>query len=103
MTSSVDFDKYWGVRLSTVECDFKSMCMTFNLFWTIDSKPYRSRLRFKNISRCELLAERVFESEVVELVSIEGKRVDAGWQVAGELSNYEFSILCADIQEEAEQ
>lgn len=101
MRSPVNFDKYWGVQRSSMKYDFKSMSMTFNLFWTVDSIPCRSRLRFNGISRYELSADKVFESSVVELIAIEGRRVDGSWQIAGELSNYEFAILCADIQEDS--
>lgn len=99
MTSQVDFDKYWGVQLSAIECDFKSMSMVLVIFWTTDSKVHRARLRFNGVSSCEFASEKVFESEVVELISLDGKYVDGRWHVVGELSNYEFSIFCVDIQE----
>ncbi|MBP1475339.1 hypothetical protein J7I44_13585 [Frateuria sp. MAH-13] len=101
MTSRVDFDRYWGAQLSAIEYDCKSMSMVFVLFWTIDSRPCCARLQFNGVSRCELAAEKVFESEVVELVSLEGRHADGYWHIAGELSNYEFSIRCVDIQDDA--
>lgn len=101
MTSRVDFDKYWGTQLSAIEYNCKSMSMVFVLFWTIDSKPCRARLQFNGVSRCEFVTEKVFESEVVELVSLEGKYVNGHWHITGELSNYEFSIRCVGILEDA--
>lgn len=99
MTSHVNFDKYWGAQLSSIEYDCKSMSMVFVLFWTIDHKPCGARLQFNGVSRCELVTGKVFESEVVELISLEGRCANGHWDITGELSNYEFSIRCVGVQE----
>lgn len=102
MISKVDFNKYWGVRLSSIQYDCRAMSIAFDMHWTIDSAPCNARLRFDGVSRCEFTAEKLFKSEVVELVSLEAEKVNEGWRVVGQLSNYEFMILCSDVEEEQE-
>jgi len=76
------------------------MCIAMDLYWTVDSTPCNARLRFNGVSKCEFAAEKIFKSEVVELVSLEGEAVSGGLRVVGELSNYEFTITCESVDEE---
>jgi|LNAP01.1.fsa_nt_gb hypothetical protein len=99
MIGSVDFDKYWGVRISGIQYNYKTMSIAFDMYWTIDTAPYKSRLRFDGVSKCEFTAEKLFKSEVVELVSLEGKMENGGWRIEGELSNCQFTILCESVEE----
>lgn len=101
MTSAVDLDQYWGVRLSRIRHDCGAMAITFELDWTLDAAQFRASLRFSGVSRFELIGEKIISSEVVELISLESKRVGKGWCVVGELSNYQFTIECAEIIEES--
>lgn len=100
MSDSFDFDKYWGVQLSGMRFDSKEMSIAFDVFWTVGSKSKKTALRFIGVSICELSAEKIFQSEVVELISIEGNRDDGSWRISGELSNYEFRIVCTGISED---
>lgn len=100
MSHGVDFNQYWGVRVAEIRHDCKAMSLALDLFWTEDSIPCRARVRFDGVSKCEFAAEKIFESEIVELVSMEGEEVNGGWRVVGELSNYEFTILCARVSED---
>jgi hypothetical protein len=50
--------------------------------------------------KCDFAANKIFESEVVELISLEGEEVNDGLRIAGELSNYEFTIICKGLQAE---
>lgn len=99
MSGAVDFDRYWGVRLVGIHCDCKTMSVTFDLYWTHESVPHEAHLRFEGVSSLEFFAEKIFTSEVVEVVSLEGVKEQTGWKVVGELSNYEFTILCANVAE----
>lgn len=99
MSGTFDFNRYWGVRLVDVRCDCKTMSLIFDLYWTSESVPHKAHLRFEGVSSLEFSADRIFVSEVVELVSLEGVKESTGWKVVGELSNYEFTILCANIKE----
>lgn len=98
MNSAFDFDNYWGVQLSEIRFDSKAMSIAFDVYWTNDSKPNRATLRFDGVSKYELSAEKIFQSEVVELVSIEGAVANGRWQIVGEFSNYEFLIVCTKIR-----
>lgn len=99
MNESVDFNRFWGTRLSDVHVDCKTMSLTFDLFWTVDARSFETRLCFKGVSKCDFAADKIFESEVVELISLEGKKVNGGLRVVGEFSNYEFTILCKEVCE----
>lgn len=100
MSGAFNFDKYWGAQLSGVRFDSKEMFISFDLFWTVNSAPKTAVLRFDGVSDLKLSAEKVFQSEVVELISIEGKRSNGGWRIAGEFSNYEFRIACVEVSED---
>lgn len=99
MTLEIDFDQYWGVRLRNIEHDCTAMSVTFDLYWTDGPLPFSARLLFERVSKFNFVAEKIYDSEVVELVSIEGKKESRGWRIAGELSNYEFDIFCASVKE----
>ncbi len=99
MTSAVSFDRYWGTRLSRIENDCHAMTVVFELYWTADAKPCGARLRFNGVSKFDFTAERLFNSDVVELISLEGEVVNSGLRVMGELSNYEFTIICQSVDE----
>lgn len=100
MSSSIDLGKYWGVQLHRLHFDPLHMSVVMDLYWTIDSSMHSAKLAFRGITRCEMKAEKVYESEVVELISLEAKRLGKFWQVIGELSNYEFEIVCVDVEEQ---
>jgi hypothetical protein len=97
MTHTIDFDQYWGVRVSDIRFDCKAMSIVLDMYWTVNSIAHRARLRFDNVSKFEFSSEKVFDSEVVELISLTGKKVSGRWCVVGEMSNYEFVIICASI------
>ncbi|WP_139942849.1 hypothetical protein [Fulvimonas soli] len=100
MNRSIDFDRYWGVRLSGISFDCNAMSIALDVHWTIGPEAHIASLRFNGVSRCEFDAGKIFDSEVVELISLSGEKVRGGWRVVGEMSNYEFVILCASIEEE---
>ena len=100
MTQSLNLDQYWGAQISGMQFDCQAMCIAMDLYWTIDATLYKARLRFNGVSKCEFAAEKIFKSEVVELVSLEGEAVSGGLRVVGELSNYEFKIICGSVDEE---
>ena len=99
MSGAFNFDKYWGAQLSGMKFDSKEMFISLDLFWTVNSVPKSTVLRFDGVSDLELSADKVFQSEVVELISIEGKRSNGGWRIVGEFSNYEFRITCLEVSE----
>jgi len=99
MTLEVDLDQYWGVRLRRIEYDCAAMSVAFDLYWTVESLSFSVRLLFDGVSRLDLVAEKIHKSEVVELVSIEGREEGGGCQIVGELSNYEFAISCVSVKE----
>jgi hypothetical protein len=100
MNQALNLDQYWGAQLSGIQFDCRAMCIVLDLHWTIDSTPCKARLRFNGVSKCEFAAERIFKSDVVELVSLEGEAVSGGLRVVGEFSNYEFTITCESVDEE---
>jgi hypothetical protein len=99
MKEDFDFDKYWGVQVIEARFDSKAMAISLDVFWTADSNPQMTTLRFEGVSKFELSAEKTFQSEVVEMVSIGGKHSNGNWRIVGEFSNYEFLIVCMGIKE----
>ncbi len=99
MTSLVDLDQYWGVQLAAMHYDCRAMSIAFDLYWTVDGSPCRASLLFSGVSECRFTAEKTFNSEVVELVSIEREKVPEGWRCFGELSNYDFTLTCIEVTE----
>lgn len=100
MTAVIDFDQYWGVRLSGIHFDCQAMSISIDMHWTTDSLPYSACLRFAGVLRFAFDAEKVFDSDVVELISLTGERVRGGWRIVGEMSNYDFEIHCANVLEQ---
>lgn len=76
------------------------LSLVMNLFWTSDGAPHRASLHFSGVSTFQLSAEKIFRSDIVELISIEARPSDGGFEINGELSNYCFSILCDRMEEE---
>ena len=100
MSVAFNFDKYWGAQLSGLRFNNKDMFISFDLFWTVNSTPKTAVLRFDGVSDLEFSAEKVFQSEVVELISIDGKHSNGAWRITGEFSNYEFRIACVEVSED---
>jgi len=94
-----DLTKYWGVTARAIELDHHSMSLKFELCWTTESKPRQSILTFLGVSKFELVSEKIYGSDIVELVSLEAVADAGGIRVEGELSNYYFSINCESIDE----
>ena len=98
--TSLDLDKYWGVQLKGLQFDHARMAITMELFWTTGAASKEAKLTFHGVTSCELQAEKVFGSDVVELVSLEEARAGDCVRVSGELSNYAFRINCAEVNEQ---
>ena len=96
---SVDLDKYWGVQLKGLQLDHLRMAITMDLFWTDGGAPKEATLIFHSVTSCQFQAEKIFESEVVELVSLEAEQAGDCLRISGELSNYAFRIDCAEVTE----
>lgn len=96
-------EKYWGVLLRSFQFDPLSMMLRMNLIWTSEGESRYATLTFNGVCRFELNAEHIFQSEVVELVSVESKFEHGRFEVKGELSNYNFSIVCNEINDSEEQ
>jgi hypothetical protein len=96
---SVDLKKYWGVQLKGLQLDHLRMAITMDLFWTDGGAPKEARLIFHSVTSCQFQAEKIFESEVVELVSLEAKQAGKCLRISGELSNYEFDIDCTEVED----
>lgn len=94
-----DLTKYWGVTVSSIELNHLSMSLKLTLFWTTDNKPRHATLIFKGMSKLDLVGDKVFESDIVELVSLEAVANAGNIDVQGELSNYYFSVQCKSIDE----
>ena len=101
--TSVNLDNYWGVQLKGMRFDHARMAITMDLFWTDDGTPKEATLIFHAVTRCQLQAEKVFESEVVELISLEAKEAGGSLRITGELSNYAFDIDCAEVEEQLDE
>lgn len=97
---SVDLDKYWGVQLKGLQLDHLRMAITMDLFWTDGGAPKEARLIFHSVTSCQFQAEKIFESEVVELVSLEAEQAGDCLRISGELSNYAFDIDCKEVEEQ---
>ncbi|WP_250627298.1 hypothetical protein [Pinirhizobacter soli] len=97
--ASVNLNNYWGVQLKGLHFDHASMVITIDLFWTDDGASKEAKLIFHAVTSCRLQAEKVFESEVVELVSLDAKKTGGRLRITGELSNYAFDIDCAEVEE----
>lgn len=97
MSKKFDLNKYWGVRITESHLDLAEMRLRLELFWTQSNAPQTARLIFQGILRCDFNASRVYSSEVVELISLSADRDGANYRVIGELSNYDFEIVCESI------
>lgn len=99
MNQPPNLNQYWGVRISCIRQDCFAMSVAFDLYWTDDTNRYQASLDFVGVYKFEIVGETIFDSEVVELISLEKIKVAEGWRIVGELSNYEFTIVCAEIVE----
>ncbi len=99
MTLEIDLERYWGARFRGVAYDCAAMSVVFDLYWTDGSLSFGARLLFEGVTKLNFMAEKIYRSEVVELVSLEGRKETNGWRIVGELSNYDFDILCTGVKE----
>jgi len=99
MNAIPNLDRYWGVVLESLVFDPKQMSAALSLFWTEDESRHSATLSFLGITRFQLTTERAYASEVVELISLEACQGNGAIEISGELSNYEFTITCNEIQD----
>lgn len=94
-----NLEKFWGVQLTDMQLDYAKMILSLELFWTNGESSERARLVFSGVMNLLLESEKIFTSEVVELISIEAEPKVDSVRVFGELSNYTFEIECAHVDE----
>ena len=94
-----DLNKYWGVELKRLQFDCAKMAVLMELSWTSNADDKRAKLIFSGVTTFNFQGEKLFESEVVELVSLEAKSKGESFLISGELSNYLFHIECTQFSE----
>jgi hypothetical protein len=97
MSSMPNLDRFWGVILKSINFDVAEMSMSLSLYWTEELTSHTATLQFVGVTRSVAMAERVYTSEIVELVSLEARRNAGKIEVIGEFSNYAFEISCVEI------
>lgn len=99
---NIDLKRYWGAMVLGFTVDHLRMTISVDVFWRSgdNNSPNTARIMFAGVRHFSIDAEIDLHSDLVELVSIEAVRSGDHIEVTGELSNYEFHIICLAIDQQ---